>query len=372
MLHTVSDLDLRLLRVFLAIVDAGGVSAAQASLGVGQSTLSSQLSTLETRLGFSLCERGRGGFRLTAKGRRFVDLARAALQGLEGFSAQARNMHRQLVGSLAIGLIGNAPTEYNALMGRAIQRFRQRDEAVRLSVLVRGPRELEEMLLRDELQVAVGYFLHRARELDPSVPEERFRYRGPTPRSRETAILMLADGCEAALRSLPPDTSEAEARAMVTRLVSAIPFQLSQPVDLITCFLYSLHYSQTIAGLTACIRQAHLALNPGGVFCFNAVDKHKIDNNSLVRHHASGQWEIYREDGLPMPADEFPSVRALKHKVAVNDVTMQVVAGDHRADVVARHAGAFQLLVEHILFFEAPARPAIFLRPGRREPALGA
>lgn len=166
MLHTVSDLDLRLLRVFLAIVDAGGVSAAQASLGVGQSTLSSQLSTLETRLGFSLCERGRGGFRLTAKGRRFVDLARAALQGLEGFSAQARNMHRQLVGSLAIGLIGNAPTEYNALMGRAIQRFRQRDEAVRLSVLVRGPRELEEMLLRDELQVAVGYFLHRAPALE--------------------------------------------------------------------------------------------------------------------------------------------------------------------------------------------------------------
>ncbi|AEF88524.1 transcriptional regulator, LysR family [Delftia sp. Cs1-4] len=166
MLHTVSDLDLRLLRVFLAIVDAGGVSAAQASLGVGQSTLSSQLSTLETRLGFSLCERGRGGFRLTAKGRRFVDMARTALQGLEGFSAQARNMHRQLVGSLAIGLIGNAPMEYNALMGRAIQRFRQRDEAVRLSVLVRGPRELEEMLLRDELQVAVGYFLHRAPALE--------------------------------------------------------------------------------------------------------------------------------------------------------------------------------------------------------------
>jgi DNA-binding transcriptional LysR family regulator len=166
MLHTVSDLDLRLLRVFLAIVDAGGVSAAQASLGVGQSTLSSQLSTLETRLGFSLCERGRGGFRLTAKGRRFVDMARTALQGLEGFSAQARNMHRQLVGSLAIGLIGNAPMEYNALMGRAIQRFRRRDEAVRLSVLLRGPRELEEMLLRDELQVAVGYFLHRAPALE--------------------------------------------------------------------------------------------------------------------------------------------------------------------------------------------------------------
>lgn len=169
MLRTISDLDLRLIRVFLAIVDAGGVSAAQAMLGVGQSTLSSQLATLETRLGFGLCERGRGGFRLTAKGQRFVDLARAALLGLEAFSAQARNMHRQLVGNLAIGLIGNAPLQYNVLMGRAIERFRLRDEAVRLSVLVRGPRELEEMLLRDELQLAVGYFLHRAPALEYTV-----------------------------------------------------------------------------------------------------------------------------------------------------------------------------------------------------------
>jgi membrane-associated HD superfamily phosphohydrolase len=32
---------------------------------------------------------------------------------------------------------------------------------------------------------------------------------------------MLADGCEAALRSLPPGTSEAEARQMVRRIVEA-------------------------------------------------------------------------------------------------------------------------------------------------------
>src|SRR6218665_663285 len=55
-----ADLDLRLIRVFLAIVDAGGLSAAQRTLNVGQPTLSSQLATLETRLGFSLCARGRG------------------------------------------------------------------------------------------------------------------------------------------------------------------------------------------------------------------------------------------------------------------------------------------------------------------------
>lgn len=63
-------------------------------------------------------------------------------------------------------------------------------------------------------------------------------------------------------------------------------FQVTAPVDLITCFLYSLHYSQTIEGLQACIRQAYLALNTGGVFCFNAVDKSQIDNQSSVSHQA--------------------------------------------------------------------------------------
>jgi hypothetical protein len=31
----------------------------------------------------------------------------------------------------------------------------------------------------------------------------------------------------------------------------------------------------------------HQALKPGGVFCFNAVDKHKIDNNLRVSHSAN-------------------------------------------------------------------------------------
>ena len=160
MLTNVSDLDLRLIRVFLAIVDAGGLSAAQTTLNVGQSTLSSQLATLETRLGFSLCQRGRGGFRLTAKGERFVQLARRLVYALNDFSAEARNMDRQLVGTLNVGLIGQAPMNQNLRMGQAIARFRERDEAVRLSVLVRAPGELEQLLVGGQIQVAVGYFWH--------------------------------------------------------------------------------------------------------------------------------------------------------------------------------------------------------------------
>ncbi|MCM1983173.1 HD family phosphohydrolase [Lyngbya confervoides] len=53
--------------------------------------------------------------------------------------------------------------------------------------------------------ILVAYFYHQAQQrLDPdlTVLESDFRYDGPIPQSRETGIVMLADACEAALRSL--------------------------------------------------------------------------------------------------------------------------------------------------------------------------
>lgn len=56
-----------------------------------------------------------------------------------------------------------------------------------------------------------SYFYHLAKEkaADPSqVNEDDFRYPGPKPQSRETAIVMLADGCESAVRSKRPASPE--------------------------------------------------------------------------------------------------------------------------------------------------------------------
>ncbi len=61
-------------------------------------------------------------------------------------------------------------------------------------------------------------------------------------------------------------------------------FSVSEPVDLITCFLYSLHYSATTERLAACIARVHRALQPGGLFCFNAVDRTRIDNRLFAAH----------------------------------------------------------------------------------------
>ena len=95
------------------------------------------------------------------------------------------------------------------------------DEGLKLARRHRLPRPIADFIPEHQGTLKMGYFLHRAKELNDDVDEKRFRYHGPTPRSRETAILMMADGCEAALRSLPPDTSETEAIDTVRRIVES-------------------------------------------------------------------------------------------------------------------------------------------------------
>lgn len=65
----------------------------------------------------------------------------------------------------------------------------------------------------------VQYFYNKAREMYPDNPprEEDFRYPGPKPQSRETAVLMLADTCEAAVRAMHGRTS-AKIEALVRKL----------------------------------------------------------------------------------------------------------------------------------------------------------
>jgi len=88
----------------------------------------------------------------------------------------------------------------------------------------------------------IVYFYHQAQQLaqqDPSisVQESDFRYNGPTPQSRETAIVMLADSCEAALRTLqaagkpaPKEPTREEALAMVNKILRS-RWQDNQLVD---------------------------------------------------------------------------------------------------------------------------------------------
>lgn len=73
----------------------------------------------------------------------------------------------------------------------------------------------------------VGYFFHKAKkeqegkESPAPVDEAVYRYAGPKPQSRETALVMIADAVEAASRSMSEPTT-ANLHALVQRLITMI------------------------------------------------------------------------------------------------------------------------------------------------------
>lgn len=81
--------DLRLLRIFAAVVRHQGFAAAQQELNLSTSAISTYMSQLENQLGIVLCHRGRGGFSLTSKGELFHQETLRILGELEGFERYA-------------------------------------------------------------------------------------------------------------------------------------------------------------------------------------------------------------------------------------------------------------------------------------------
>ena len=84
----------------------------------------------------------------------------------------------------------------------------------------RLPKAIVDAILEHHGTTLMSFFYHKAREADPSVEERDFRYPGPKPRSKEAAVLMLADAVEAAARSLTEPTPS-RIRGVVTRILDA-------------------------------------------------------------------------------------------------------------------------------------------------------
>ena len=83
------------------------------------------------------------------------------------------------------------------------------------------PDRIQDFIREHHGRSLVKYFYlmaQRQNEDDTPISEDDFRYPGPNPRTRETAILMLADTCEAAVRAMRPASRE-ELELLVNRLI---------------------------------------------------------------------------------------------------------------------------------------------------------
>jgi LysR family transcriptional regulator, transcriptional activator for bauABCD operon len=156
MLANLSESDLRLLRVFAKVVEAGGFSAAQIELNVSQSTISTHMTQLEHRLGVRLCQRGRSGFSVTEKGRLIYQASLRLFAAIEEFRSEAGAARGCLVGNLTVGIVDNLINNPACRLHDAITSFNSGAPEVQIAVQVASPTEIERSVLEGRFDLGFG------------------------------------------------------------------------------------------------------------------------------------------------------------------------------------------------------------------------
>jgi DNA-binding transcriptional LysR family regulator len=154
-LGQVGDSEIRLLRIFKAVVECGGLSAAELELNIGRSTVSRHVKDLEERLGLVLCRRGRAGFSLTADGQRVYEGAQRLLAAMDAFRTDVRDLHTDLVGNLSLGVFDKTATNPQARISQAIRNFRRTAPEVVINMDVDTLNGIESAVIDGRLQVGI-------------------------------------------------------------------------------------------------------------------------------------------------------------------------------------------------------------------------
>lgn len=143
-------LELRQLRYFVRAVDLGSFSRAAIDLGTVPSTLSQQISQLESSVATRLLERNVRGVSPTAAGLEFYREAQLALRHVEHAAAVAQNARGS--GRVSIGL---APTTADMIGMSLLKRMRDRYPALRINLMESPTGQLSHMLDIKKIDLAI-------------------------------------------------------------------------------------------------------------------------------------------------------------------------------------------------------------------------
>lgn len=164
-LGEVGDADIRLLRVFCAVVAAGGLSAATGELQADLSTVSRYLRELEESVGARLCNRGRSGFSLTPQGVVVHGAAQQLLRALQTFRQDISSLHGDPVGELKLGVMDALLSDPQFQLSAALHAYRARAPRVKVAVSVSKPSEIERQVLGGALDAGVVASAQRSQQL---------------------------------------------------------------------------------------------------------------------------------------------------------------------------------------------------------------
>jgi DNA-binding transcriptional LysR family regulator len=115
--------DLRQLRAFVAVAEAGSLTAAAGRLHIAQQSLSQQMRALEAQLGVVLLERSPRGVALTVPGEVLLREARPVLARADRAADAVRRAARGELGHLRVGFL---PSVANYVMPPVVRAVRER------------------------------------------------------------------------------------------------------------------------------------------------------------------------------------------------------------------------------------------------------
>src|SRR3954463_10122934 len=125
-------MELRQLNYFVAIAEEQSFTRAAERLWVAQPGLSTQIRRLEAELGVRLFERHTRGVTLTPAGTLFLERARAALAAAEAAAATGLDLQAGAIGSVRLGIAGEARWRPAAAL---LRRFGEERPRVELTVV---------------------------------------------------------------------------------------------------------------------------------------------------------------------------------------------------------------------------------------------
>jgi LysR family hca operon transcriptional activator len=144
-------MELRHLKYFVAVAEAGSFTRAAERLHTVQSSLTRQIQDLEHYIGTRLIERGGRPLRLTPAGKAFLDEAKLALAQAERAVERARQAARDNAGRLTLGFLLGSEID---LMMRVMTTLHGELESIELVMRSESSPDLIEALNRRELDAA--------------------------------------------------------------------------------------------------------------------------------------------------------------------------------------------------------------------------
>ncbi|MDX2224136.1 MAG: LysR family transcriptional regulator [Rhodospirillaceae bacterium] len=145
-------MDFRQTRYFLELAKQGNYLRASEILGISESALSQSIMKLEAELGHSLFERGRFGARLTEAGEILLTRAKSATTELELAKLELSQLKGGAIGHVTLGINKSLASDFGYSL---VDQFSRRFPKINLTIVEDWPRELCDLVMQGEIELAV-------------------------------------------------------------------------------------------------------------------------------------------------------------------------------------------------------------------------